>query len=247
MDKLARATRAPAYTGRHMEQWIAHLIQLLALPQYGLSTVFIVSFISGIAIFGCLAHISHTQGIPFEQILTTDSTFEIGFILFPKILKVFGNSLSQIVGTLFFFCVFIAGITALFSIVESIAGNAEVELKISRKKSVAATLVVLFTLALFFCMGNASHLIDALAPMVLGTNMLMGGIALVFAFSQNWWFRGIAFSILGTILIGNLWQEYQGIDLGKIVRWGWFIGACLLAFYMSHWQKKAERLIAKRW
>jgi membrane protein YqaA with SNARE-associated domain len=29
-----------------MEQWIEHLIQLLALPQYGLSTVFIVSFIS---------------------------------------------------------------------------------------------------------------------------------------------------------------------------------------------------------
>ncbi len=29
-----------------MEQWIEHLIQLLALPQFGLSTVFVVSFIS---------------------------------------------------------------------------------------------------------------------------------------------------------------------------------------------------------
>lgn len=39
-------TQVPAYTRIHMEQWIEHLIQLLALPQYGLSTVFIVSFIS---------------------------------------------------------------------------------------------------------------------------------------------------------------------------------------------------------
>lgn len=29
-----------------MEAWIHHLIELLALPQYGLSTVFVVSFIS---------------------------------------------------------------------------------------------------------------------------------------------------------------------------------------------------------
>ncbi len=63
---------------------------------------FLVSFISGAAIFGCLAHISHTQGIPFDQILTSDSTFEIGFILFPQILKVFGPLLAQGIGTLFF-------------------------------------------------------------------------------------------------------------------------------------------------
>src|SRR5665647_1618785 len=29
-----------------MEAWIHHLIELLALPQFGLSTVFVVSFIS---------------------------------------------------------------------------------------------------------------------------------------------------------------------------------------------------------
>ena len=29
-----------------MEAWIQHLLELLALPQYGLSTVFVVSFIS---------------------------------------------------------------------------------------------------------------------------------------------------------------------------------------------------------
>jgi neurotransmitter:Na+ symporter, NSS family len=207
---------------------------------------FIVSFISGVAIFGCLAHISHTQNIPFNQILTTDSTFEIGFILFPKILKIFGTPLSQVIGTLFFSCVFIAGITGVFSIVESIAGNAEVEFKTSRKKSVAVTTALLLALALFFCRGNGSHLIDALAPMVLGINMLIGGLALLFAFSESSWLRWSACLILGTILIGNLWQECHGIDLGKIVRWGWFLSACLMATYMSYWHKKKSLMVSSR-
>lgn len=36
----------PAYTRVHMEIWIEHLLTLLALPKFGLSTVFVVSFIS---------------------------------------------------------------------------------------------------------------------------------------------------------------------------------------------------------
>ena len=35
-----------AYTHAPMEAWIEHLIKLLALPEFGLSTVFVVSFIS---------------------------------------------------------------------------------------------------------------------------------------------------------------------------------------------------------
>jgi len=34
------------YTAAHMPDWINHLLALLALPQYSLSTVFLVSFIS---------------------------------------------------------------------------------------------------------------------------------------------------------------------------------------------------------
>ena len=34
------------YTGRTMQAWLQHLLTLLALPEYGLSTVFVISFIS---------------------------------------------------------------------------------------------------------------------------------------------------------------------------------------------------------
>ena len=202
---------------------------------------FTVSFIAGAAIFGCLAHISHVQGIPFDQILTSDSTFEIGFILFPKILQFFGPFWSQSIGTIFFFSVFIAGITGVFSIVESVAGNVEIEFEISRQKAVAISLSVLMVLSIFFCMGNGSHVIDAIAPMVLGTNMLVGGLGLVYAFAYKrdfffseppiftWCLKIGAPFVLSIILIGNLWQEAIHFDLMSLIRWSWLIGAIIVA------------------
>ncbi len=213
---------------------------------------FIVSFVAGFAIFGCLAHISFIEGVPFESILTTDSTFEIGFILFPKIFKFFG-SFSTIIGTIFFFCVFIAGATGVFSIVESIAGNVEVEFKTTRYKAVSVVMACMVGLACFFCMGNASHFIDALAPMLLGTNMLIGGLALILAFvyrqsilpDERLWgptnhsfyvicLRYTAPIILTVILALNLLDEFQSFDLAKIVRWGWFASALCISSLITY-------------
>lgn len=222
---------------------------------------FAVSFISGVAIFGCLAHISYVQNIPFDSILTSDSTFEIGFILFPEILHFFGPILSQVIGALFFFCVFIAGITGVFSIVESIAGNIEVEFNTSRKKAVSYTMAALVALGMIFCMGVGSHLIDALAPMVIGTNMLIGGLALIIAFqycspdirNDEVWktkqggltgyafcLRYIAPVLLGVILIGNLWQESHAVDLAKDIRWAWLAVALLVAGILSRTAAKKK-------
>lgn len=214
---------------------------------------FAVSFTAGAAIFGCLAHISLMQGIPLDQILTSDSTFEIGFILFPKILKTFGPFLSPLIGTLFFFSVFIAGITGLFSIIESIAGNVEIEFRMSREKAVAYSLSLILFLSLFFCMGNGSHLIDSLAPMVIGINMLIGGLALVFAFAYKradlmmegkiymLCLKMTAPPILGVILIGNFYEEAIHFNQMALIRWGWFFAAL---FFSTLFTLNSERKVA---
>lgn len=225
---------------------------------------FFVSFIAGFAIFGCLAHISYVQGVPFDSILTSHSTFEIGFILFPKLLHFFGPSLSQWISFIFFFCVFIAGITGVFSIVESVAGNVQVEFNTSRKQSVSYTIALMMLFGLFFCMGNGSHLMDALVPMVVGTNMLVGGIALAVAFhfasaelkndpvwikngQQSFYslaLRYFAPLVLSVILVGNLWEEFQTFDLAKVVRWSWFIFGISLAAFLSYSPLKKRQPIA---
>lgn len=239
-----------------------HSGQEINIPRAMLSVAmgdFFVSFVSGAAIFGCLAHVSHEMQIPFESILSSGSTFEIGFVVFPWLFKFFGSSVEQSLGVVFFFCIFIAGITGVFSIVESIAGNIEVEFKTTRKSAVTATVSLIAAMATLFCMGNSSHIIDALVPMVMGTNMLIGGLALVFAFyygSQEirefsawgkWSYnafclRVIAPAILGVILIGNLFQEFQTFDLEKGIRWGWFIAALASASALTRF---AEHQINK--
>lgn len=224
---------------------------------------FTVSFISGVAIFGCLAHFSYEQNVPFDSILTSDSTFEIGFILFPQVLQFFGPIFSKILGAIFFFCVFIAGITGVFSIVESIAGNIEIEFQTSRKKAVSVTMTILMLLGILFCMGVGSHLIDALAPMVIGTNMVIGGLALIIAFqyacpeiSQDpiWKINGhwsryaiclryISPVLLFVILIGNLWQETHTFDLAKGIRWTWLFSALVIAGILAGVAKGQQKTV----
>jgi neurotransmitter:Na+ symporter, NSS family len=225
---------------------------------------FSVSFISGLAIFGTLAHISHTQNIPFDQILVSDSTFEIGFILFPKILQSFGEHWAQIIGTIFFSCIFIAGITGVFSIVESVVGNVESEFQLNRKKSVTITMIVILLTAMLFCFGNASHIIDALAPMVLGINMLIGGLGLIFTFqyacpllrNDPIWMNGdkpnffsytlryVGPIVLTLILLTNLWYEINTVDVAFAIRWSWFALALVAALFFA--QKGVRQKQLKR-
>lgn len=211
---------------------------------------FFVSFIAGAAIFGCLAHMSHVQNIPFDALLANASTFEIGFVVFPQLLKLFGPWLSPLIGVLFFSCIFIAGITGFFSIVESAVGNVEIEFRTSRKKAVLLTLGLLTPFSALFCLGNAAYLMDALVPMVIGTNMLIGGIALIAAFHYvaprtrndpvwrempffSFSLRYIAPLLLVIILMGNLLEEFRIWDLSKSVRWGWFALALLISYGLT--------------
>lgn len=216
----------------------------------------LISMIAGFAIFGCVGYMSNKTGIPFHEIVKSDSTFEMGFIIFPQILDNFSASIRPIIGTLFFFCVFIAGITGVFSIVESVAGNIEVEFAFSRHKAVTTTVILMFMLSIFFCMGNGTHILGALTPMVMGYTFLIGGIGQIIAFmfldtslAQDAVFLnrsnktsamffiakyfGGAFLIIS--LVGALHEELVGpLGLANLVRWGWFLGILLIAIWCSN-------------
>lgn len=224
---------------------------------------FLVSVIAGFAIFGAVGYLSHVSGVPFTQIVQSDSTFEMGFVIFPQILHIFTPWLSSLIGVIFFFAVFIAGITGFFSIAESIAGNIEVEFGTTRKKAVAIGSIVMMAISFFFCMGNGQPLLGSLAPMLLGNNMLLGGLAEVAVFmyiaqgirDDKIWFKGsqrtlfyhlvktIVPMILCLILIAAISAEVQnGFGPSELVRWGWFAGALALATLLS--QKRAAAPIA---
>lgn len=227
---------------------------------------FIISFICGLAVFGCIGFMSAKSNIAFSSIVTSDSAFEIGFVVFPMILSHFGSVVATIVGPLFFFCVFIAGITGVFSIVESIAGNIEVEFGKSRKKAVAISMALVSVLAIPFCLGNGQHLLGALAPMVLGNSMLIGGIAEIVLFillskaisGDEIWFKNkrrtisyqslkyLVLPLLTLSLVGALFNEFKGfhLSLAEAVRWSWLGLVLFAAVYMSHRTEKKTASIS---
>ncbi|MCC5832396.1 MAG: sodium-dependent transporter [Chlamydiales bacterium] len=205
---------------------------------------FLISFISGIAIFGCIGFMSGKSGIAFSELVPSDSAFEIGFVIFPMILQQFGDLVSRIVGPIFFFCVFIAGVTGVFSIVESVAGNFEIEFNKSRKVAVGIAMGLVTTLSIPFCFGNGQHIIGAMAPMVLGNAMLLGGISEIILFlmiskvigNDSLWFSGkrrsypyyslkfVVLPLLTISLAGALYQEIAGgFGLAEAVRWTWLL------------------------
>ncbi len=215
---------------------------------------FLISFIAGFAIFGCIGFMSQKTGVPFGELVRSDSAFEIGFVIFPMILAQLGEMTARIIGPLFFFCIFIAGITGVFSIVESIAGSIEVEFNKRRKTAVAIAMTLVTVLAIPFCLGNGQHILDALAPMVLGNVFLVGGIAEILFFlvlskvirnEAIWWNKGrhtyaftalkfVVLPLLTITLIGALYQEVRaGLHLAEVVRWSWLLVILAASFTLS--------------
>jgi NSS family neurotransmitter:Na+ symporter len=215
----------------------------------------LISIIAGFAIFGCVGYMSHQTGIPFSEIVKTDSTFEMGFIVFPQILNSFNTSIRPFLGAAFFFCVFIAGITGVFSIVESVAGNLQVEFRLTHLKAVTITIIIMLLLSIFFCMGNGTYILGAITPMVMGYTFLIGGIAQILAFmymdkslasdpvfatatnktSPSFFiakYFGLAFLLFS--LLGALHEEITGeFDLSHEVRWAWFLCVVIISILVS--------------
>lgn len=222
---------------------------------------FLISFVSGIAIFGCIGFMSGKSGMAFSELVSSDSAFEIGFVIFPMILQQFGDVVARIIGPIFFFCVFIAGVTGVFSIVESIAGNFEIEFNKKRKGAVGIAMGLVTALAIPFCFGNGQHLIGAMAPMVLGNAMLLGGISEIIIFlmlskvigNEHLWFSGkrrtypyyalkyLVLPILALSLGGALYQEVMsGFGIGEAVRWGWLALVLIAGSILSRYRIPAK-------
>ena len=133
----------------------------------------------------------------------------------------------------------------------------------SRFKAVSSVILLMMGCSVIFCMGNASHIIDALAPMVLGINMLIAGILLIVAFvyrqplqpDEHMWnskeaksffvfsLRYFAPVILSIILLANLWQEAHHMNLAVAVRWGWLLAATGASFFIVQYTSRAARRV----
>ena len=210
-----------------------------------------ISFCAGMAIFCAIGYLSHAHQVSFDQIVSSHSPFHIGFMIFPTILKAWGMY-GRIIGPLFFFTIFIAGITGVFSIAESLIGNLQVEFGFSRKKAVHYTMALITLLAYIFCQHRAGLIIDALAPMVLKNMMLLGGIVELHYFilskkqrlplDKDILLKSLLCYIVLPLLVLGLFEgvleELQQTGISQLVRLSWLSIVVLLAWIASRCGRK---------
>ena len=216
------------------------------------------SIVAGLVIFGGIGYMAHIQQVPFTSVITS-SLFGLGFIVFPKVILLFPLALRIIIGSIFFFCVFIAGITGMFAIVEAAAGNFEVELSWTRHKAISITTFAIFCMALLYSGGNGAYIIDALDAMVAGFNIIISGLAEIIFFmycapqilAHTVWFsrpgvrafryyalRYAAPVALLLVLISSFATELSAnFTIVHAIRWGWLLVASILAIICARRHK----------
>ena len=224
------------------------------------------SLISALVIFGCLGHLAQITGKPFAEVVSS-SSFGLGFVLFPKLFQSFSAPLGTLFGVLFFFSLFLAGVTGLISIIEAAVGNIVREFSIPRKKATLIVCVISGLFALSFSFGNAPHLIDILDYMVAGINVLITGLLQIIVFlylskefsNKKEWFIGkrkgfyfyslkyISPLLIMIILCNRIYADMASpYDLSKLIRWGWFAIAILGSVFLSTLKTSKAALMQKQ-
>lgn len=126
---------------------------------------------NSIGIFSILGFMAMTSGIPFNELVTEGTG--LAFVVFPQVFNVMGPS-AQIIGPLFFLCIFFAGITSIIALLEGVCYSISEKFSFSRKKSATIVCIVGVCVSSIFATGAGS--------LILGVfDAFLNNFALLFA------------------------------------------------------------------
>lgn len=108
------------------------------------------SFIAGFAVFSTLGYMAFKQGVPVPEVV--EQGFGLAFVAYPKAISLlpFPHIAKVLFALLFFFILFIAGLSSSISIIEAFTSALMDKFKIPRKTSVTALAVTGFVGSLVF-------------------------------------------------------------------------------------------------
>lgn len=108
---------------------------------------------NAIGVFSILGFMAVSTGLPFDGLITEGTG--LAFIAFPQVFNVMGSA-AYVIGPIFFFCIFIAGLTSAIALAESVTSSLITEFGISRKKAVTILSVIGFCVTAIFTTGAGS-------------------------------------------------------------------------------------------
>lgn len=141
-------------------------------------------FLCAIGVFSILGAMAKIQNIPVEEIAS--SGIGLAFIVFPNIfnqLGVWGN----ILGVLFFLCLFFAGVTSSVSLAEAISAAFSEKFHISKKKIVSIVCGFGFLVSTIFATDAGIYLLDIMDAYI--NNYGIVTVGLIEAVVVGWYLK----------------------------------------------------------
>lgn len=115
------------------------------------------SFLAGFAIFGTLGYMAHTQGVPFEEVVT--QSIGLAFVAIPKAINLLPAG-SQIFGLIFFLALVFAGLSSSVSLVEAVSSSLMDKYEMSRTKAVTLVILISTVISLLYTTRGGLYWLD---------------------------------------------------------------------------------------
>lgn len=222
--------------------------------------------IAGITVFSTLGHLVTKMGVGFDSF---GSGAGVAFIAFPiAVSTITSNTVLQgLIGFLFFFCLFIAGLSSSISMLESFAASVMDKFNIDRKKLISIISVVGFLgSACFSTYAGFNYILDIVdahvGNYIIATSGLLETILIARLYGLeriredanefsdfrigklfNFLLKYVTPIILGITVISNLISGFTTMTSAKIV-FGWGTIAIMLItatiFYNKKWEKSID-------
>jgi neurotransmitter:Na+ symporter, NSS family len=223
--------------------------------------------IAGVLVFSTLGYLVSNMGVEFTSFGTGAG---VAFIAFPIAISTMSTNvvIQGILGFIFFFCLFIAGLSSSISMLESFATAALDKFKISREKLVSIISIVGFLgSACFASYAGFNYILDIVDAYV--GNIVIAGLGLVEvilisyiygtaklreeanAFSDfrvgKWWdylLRYFTPLLLGAVVITNLFNIITGLlsqdAVGRVsnIVFGWGIVVIMIGASFIFYKRK---------
>ncbi|WP_433744189.1 sodium-dependent transporter [Falsibacillus pallidus] len=219
-----------------------------------------VELLAGIGVFAALGFMAHQQGVPVDKVVS--SGVILAFAVFPEIINQF-PALNGLFGFLFFFCLVLAGLSSLISIVETFIAGVQEKFNVSRKLAVSVGGGLSALISLFFATQGGLNFLDVTDEFINQFGVALAGLFEVVFFAWfvkqlnplkqhadaisdiklgAWW--KICLSIITPIVLGYMMygkfkerivNGYGDYPADFLFNYGWSValGAILIAVLIS--------------
>lgn len=167
--------------------------------------------LAGIGVFAALGFMAQQQGVAVSEVVA--GGVGLAFVVFPQIISEF-PAFNGLLGSIFFLCLVLAGLTSLISIIETYVAGIQDKFKVSRNKAVAIGGGISAVISILFATQGGLYFLDAADYFINQFGIVVAGFAEVVIVA--WVLREMKVlqqhaNSMSDILLGAWWKVCLGV------------------------------------